>query len=109
LVYVHDARVLRGIARGLCAELGVMCYEDWDSDKTVWLGFTWVESFYYVDPVACSENPACARTLLEMHLEVFRLAKEGKYSVRVDRRLIKRALRRLAELKKLRRATTHGG
>jgi hypothetical protein len=106
LVYIHDVSALRRIAQEFCVKFETMCYEDWDSDKTVWLGFTWVESFYYVDPVACTENPACAKTVLEMHLEVFRLAKEGKYSVRVDRRLIKRALRRLAELKKLRRPAT---
>jgi hypothetical protein len=98
-MHVHDTRTLRDIARGLCAELGVMCYEEDDPDAAVWLGFTWVESFYHVDPIACTENPVCVKTVLEMHLEIYKLAKEGKYSVRVDRRLIKRTLRRLAELK----------
>jgi hypothetical protein len=99
-VHIHDVRELRNIAREFCVEFETMCYEDWMPDKVVLLGYTWVENFYYVDPAKCAESYECLDTLFKMHREVLKLALEGKYSVNVEKRLVRKALRRLREVKK---------
>jgi hypothetical protein len=97
-VYIHDVRELRSIAREFCVEFETMCYEDWVPDEVVLLSYTWIENFYYVDPVKCVENYECLDTLFKMHHEVLKLALEGKYSVRVSKWHIKKALRKLREI-----------
>jgi hypothetical protein len=99
-VYIHDVGELRSIAREFCSKFGAMCYEGWMPDKVVLLGYTWVENFYYVDPAKCAESYECLDTLFKMHREVLKLALEGKYSVNVEKRLMRKALRRLREVKK---------
>jgi hypothetical protein len=56
---------LRGVAREICAKYGTMCYGDRDSDEIVLFGFTWVENFYYIDPVECSKDLECIETVLK--------------------------------------------
>jgi hypothetical protein len=91
---------LRGIAREICAEYGTMCYGDRDPDEIVLFGFTWVENFYYVDPVECSKDLECIETVFNMHSTVLRLALEGKYVVNNDRELLEEAVKRLLTLSK---------
>ena len=89
---------LRAVANEICAKYGTLCFSEEDPDKLVLFGLTWVENFYYVDPVACARNPVCVETIFEMHSTVFKLALEGKYTVTINKRLLERAVRRLLEL-----------
>jgi hypothetical protein len=95
---------LRSIASEICSKYGTLCFTDMDPDKLVLFSLTWVESFYYVDPVACSKNPECVRTIFEMHSTVYKLALENKYIVQINKRLLERAVRRLLALSEKRRS-----
>jgi hypothetical protein len=89
---------LRGIAGEICAKYGTMCYGDRDPDELVLFGFTWVENFYYVDPVECSRDLECIETVFKMHSTVLKLALEGRYIVNINRELLKEAVKRLLAL-----------
>jgi hypothetical protein len=89
---------LRGVAREICAKYGTMCYDDGDPDEIVIFGFTWVENFYYVDPVECSRDLECIETVFKMHNTVLKLALEGRYIVNNDRELLEEAVKRLLTL-----------
>jgi len=95
---------LRRVASEICSEYGTLCFDKRDPDKLVLFSLTWVENFYYVDPVACAKNPECVNTIFEMHSTVLRLALEGKYTVNINKRLLKRAVKRLLELSERLRA-----
>jgi hypothetical protein len=84
----------------VCSELGTLCYSEKDPDELVLLGLTWVENFYYVDPVECSRDTSCVDAVLEMWGEVVSRVAEGRYTVVNDRELARRAVRRLLELEK---------
>jgi hypothetical protein len=92
---------LRALAAELCSELGALCYSEEDPDGLVLLGLTWVENFYYVDPVECSRDASCADAVLEMWSEVVSRVAEGRYTVVNDGELARRAVRRLLELEGL--------
>jgi hypothetical protein len=84
----------------VCSELGTLCYSEEDPDGLVLLGLTWVENFYYVDPVECSRDTSCVDAVLEMWGEVVSRVAEGRYTVVNDEELARRAVRRLLELEK---------
>jgi hypothetical protein len=89
---------LRGVAREICVKYGTMCYGERDPGEIVLFGFTWVENFYYVDPVECSKDLECIEAVFDMHSTVLRLAVEGKYIVNNDRELLEDAVKRLLTL-----------
>ena len=97
---MSDTRRLRALAAELCSELGAPCYSEGDPDGLVLLGLTWVENFYYVDPVECSRDASCVDAVLEMWGEVVSRVAEGRYTVVGDRELARRAVRGLLELEK---------
>jgi hypothetical protein len=96
--YVRDVELLRRVADGICRKHGTMCYSNGDPDDLVLFGFTWVESFYYVDPLDCASDLKCVETVFEMHSEVFRIARSGLYYVLVDEELLENAVERLLAL-----------
>jgi len=91
---------LRALATELCSELGTLCYSEEDPDGLVLLGLTWVENFYYVDPVECYRDTSCVDTVFEMWGEVVSKVAEGRYTVVSDRDLARRAVRGLLELER---------
>ncbi len=94
----NDIAKLRRVASQICSEYGTLCFDEKDPDKLVLFSLTWVENFYYVDPVVCARNFECVNTIFEMHSTVFKLALEGKYAVNINKRLLRRAVKRLLEL-----------
>jgi len=100
--------LLRDIASIICNKYGTLCFSQSDSDDLVIFAFTWVENFYYVDPVECAGDLKCLETVFEMHNTVLKLAREDKYIVNNDIKLIERAVKRLLELSSiLPQTTTH--
>jgi hypothetical protein len=74
----NQLQVLKSIASSICRDLGALCYDHF-SDPNLLEGYllftgTWVESFYYVDPLECVSDESCALKVLDMHGEVFPLA-----------------------------------
>jgi len=99
-VYASSVGVLRRVAEGVCREYKVMCFSAYDPDDLVLFSFTWVEGFYYVDPVECSGDLKCIEEVFRMHGDVFKLARMGLYEIQVDEDLLRRAVERLLALKK---------
>jgi hypothetical protein len=63
--------------------------------------FTWVENFYYIDPLDCASNLKCIETVFEMHSTIFKLAREGRYALSVSRDLLENAVKRLISLREI--------
>ena len=97
---MFSVRDLRLIASEICSKYGTLCFSESDPDDLVLFGFTWVENFYYVDPVECSRDASCVDAVLEMWGEVVSRVAEGRYTVVGDRELARRAVRGLLELEK---------
>ena len=97
-VYTSDVNVLRGVASEVCSRHNTLCFADRDPDELVWFGFTWVETFYYVNPEDCASDLKCLDTLFNMHWEVFKLASRGEYMVYIDRDLLDRAVTKLLRI-----------
>jgi len=91
---------LRRLASKICSKHGTLCFGEADPDDLVLFGFTWVESFYYLDPAECAQDLKCIETVFEMHLTVFNLAREGLYVVNNDEELIESTVKKLLELSK---------
>jgi hypothetical protein len=91
---------LRRVASEICSKYGTLCFSESDPDDLVLFGFTWVENFYYIDPLDCASNLKCIETVFEMHSTIFKLAREGKYVVNNDRVLLEGAVKKLLELSK---------
>jgi len=100
VVLMSSIDLLRCIANSICSKYGALCFFQTDPDELVVLGFTWVENFYYIDPVECARDSKCIETVFEMHYTVLKLAREGKYSVDINIELLEKAVKRLLELKK---------
>jgi hypothetical protein len=97
-VYTSSVSVLRSVAEGICREYRTMCFSVHDPDDLVLFIFTWVEGFYYVDPVECSGDLKCIEEILGMHGDVFKLARMGLYEIQVDEGLLRKAVERLLAL-----------
>jgi hypothetical protein len=89
---------LRSVAEGICREYKTMCFSAYDPDDLVLFSFTWVESFYHVDPAECSEDLKCVEEVFRMHGDVFKLTKMGLYEIQVDEELLRKAVERLLAL-----------
>ena len=95
---MSSIEMLRSIAGNICSKYGTLCFSESDYDELVLFGFTWVENFYYIDPVECARDLKCIETIFEMHSTVLKLAREGKYIVNNDIELLEKAVKRLLEL-----------
>ena len=95
---MSSIQALRRTAREICRKYGTLCFTDMDPDDLVLFGFTWVESFYDVDPVECAKDLKCIETIFEMHSTVFKLAREGMYTINNDRELLENAVKKLLKL-----------
>ena len=62
---------------------------------------TWIESFYYIDPVDCIEDTACIEKILAMHGEIYSLALENKYAIELDREKLFKTIEKLAKLQQI--------
>jgi hypothetical protein len=98
-LYVRDVEHLRRVAESICKKHGTMCYSSGDPDDLVLFGFTWVESFYYVDPLDCTSDLKCVEEVFRMHGEVFKLARMSIYEVLVDEELLEKAIEKLLLLR----------
>ena len=98
---MSSVEALRFTAREICSKYGALCYAETDPDDLVLFGLTWVENFYYVDPVECAQDLKCVETIFEMHSTVFKLAREGAYIVNNDKELLENAVKRLLELSRI--------
>jgi len=92
---------LRQVASEICSRYGTLCFTSRDPDELVLFGLTWVENFYYVDPVECSRDLKCVETIFEMHSTVFKLALEGRYAVNTSRELLESAVKRVLALREI--------
>ncbi|MFZ8783624.1 MAG: hypothetical protein ACO2OR_06550 [Desulfurococcaceae archaeon] len=97
---MSSTTTLRRVASEICSKYGTLCFSESDPDDLVLFGFTWVENFYYIDPLDCASNLKCIETVFEMHSTIFKLAREGKYVVNIDRVLLEGAVKKLLELSK---------
>ena len=95
MVYASSVSELRSVAEGICGEYETMCFSAHDPDDLILFSFTWVEGFYYVDPVECSEDLKCIEEVFRMHSDVFKLARMGLYEIQVDEGLLRKAVERL--------------
>jgi len=98
--------VLRGIASIICSKYSTLCFSESDSDDLVIFAFTWVENFYYINPVECAKDLKCIETIFEMHSTVLKLARDGRYIVNNDIELIEKSIKRLLELSSILSQTT---
>ena len=98
---MFSVRDLRLIASEICSKYGTLCFSESDPDDLVLFGFTWVENFYYVDPVECARDVKCVETVFEMHSTVFKLAREGRYALSISRDLLENAVKRLISLREI--------
>jgi len=103
---VSSVGALRRVARSICRKYGTLCYTNSDPDDLVLFGFTWVENFYYVDPVECARDLKCIETIFEMHSTVFKLAREGVYIINNDKELIENAVKKLLKLSRIYRVAS---
>jgi len=96
-----DTQALRRVASDICSKYGTLCFSESDPDELVLFGFTWVENFYYIDPVECARDLKCVETIFEMHSTVLKLARENKYTVDNNGELLEKAVKKLLELSRI--------
>ncbi len=72
-----------------------------DPDELVIFGLTWVENFYYIDPVECSRDLKCVETIFEMHSTVLKLTLENKYAVNTSREMLESTVKKLLTLREI--------
>jgi len=99
----NQLQVLKNIASSICRDLGALCY-DHINDLNLLEGYllftgTWVESFYYVDPLECVSDESCALKMLDMHGTVFPLAIRNQYVINIDENLFRKAVENLLKLR----------
>ena len=98
-----QVQILKELASKICRGLGVLCYENLNDPNLLesYLLFigTWVESFYYIDPVECVSDENCTLKILNMHREVFSLAIRNRYVINIDENLFRKAVENLLKLK----------
>jgi hypothetical protein len=78
-----QAQVLKSIADGICRELGTLCFSDLSGEeleKMLMFAFTWIETFYYIDPVKCAKDVDYASKALKIHGAVVPLALRNQYT-----------------------------
>ncbi len=99
-----QVQILKGIADRICRELGTLCFSDLSGEeleKMLMYVFTWVETFYYIDPVECAKDEDCASKALEIHGAVVPLALRNQYTVDIDEELIRKTVEELLKIEKL--------
>jgi hypothetical protein len=100
-----QAQVLKSIADGICRELGTLCFSDLSDDeeleKMLMFAFTWIETFYYIDPVECAKDDDCSSKALEIHGAVVPLALRNQYTVHINEELIRKTVEELLKIEKL--------
>jgi len=101
---VYSIDEMKYIAAEVCSKYETLCFDEKDPDELVLFSFTWIENFYYVDPVDCARDLDCIETIFNMHSIVTRLVLENKYSVNIDKDLIEYAVKSLLALGELTRS-----
>ena len=99
-----QAQVLKSIADRICRELGTLCFNDLsceELEKMLIFVFTWIETFYYIDPVECAKDEDCTSKTLEIHGAVVPLALRNQYTVYIDEELIRKTVEELLKIEKL--------
>jgi hypothetical protein len=101
----NKLQALKSIASRVCRDLGAPCYDHFNDpnllESYLLLIGTWVESFYYIDPVECVSDEGCALKILDMHGEIFPLAIRNQYVINIDENLFRKAVENLLKLKQL--------
>jgi len=96
-MFVDSIDILKSIADEICGSENVMCIDD-NSGDMLKLSFSWVESFYYIDPRECVEDIDCIRNIFDMHLNIFRLSIENKYMFNVEKEILINTIKKLKSL-----------
>jgi hypothetical protein len=93
---------LKRLVDSICTEYNAMCFTDItdpeDLEKTLLFIGTWVESFYYVEPMLCINDVECVEKIFDMHGEVLNLALKDEYIVNLDEKLFRKTVEKLLEL-----------
>lgn len=96
-----QVQVLKSIADRICRDLGILCFSDLnneDLEKMLMYVFTWIESFYYIDPVECAKDEDCASKALKIRGAVVPLALRNQYTVYIDEELIRKTVEGLQKI-----------
>ncbi|MCI4435691.1 MAG: hypothetical protein JHC33_02620 [Ignisphaera sp.] len=96
-----QTQILKGIADRICRELGTLCFSDLSDEeleKMLMYVFTWVETFYYIDPVECAKDEDCASKALEIHGAVVPLALRNQYTIYINEELIRKTVEGLQKI-----------
>jgi len=99
-----QSQILKGIADRICRELETLCFSDLSDEeleKMLMYVFTWIETFYYIDPVECAKDDDCASKALEIHGAVVPLALRNQYIVHINEELIRKTVEELLKIEKL--------
>jgi hypothetical protein len=100
-----QAQVLKSIADGICRELGTLCFSDLSGgeelEKMLMFAFTWIETFYYTDPVECAKDYDCSSKALEIHGAAAPLALRNQYTVYINEKLIRKTVEELLKIEEL--------
>jgi len=93
---------LKRLVDSICTEYNAMCFTDItdpeDLEKILLFIDTWVESFYYVEPMLCINDVECVEKNFDMHGEVLNLALKDEYIINLDEQLFRRTVEKLLEL-----------
>jgi hypothetical protein len=99
-----QVKTLEELADKICRELKVLCYNDIEDpdllEKILLFVGTWIENFYYIDPVECVKDIDCVSKILNMHGEVFSLAIRNLYIINIDEDLFRETVEKLLKLSK---------
>lgn len=86
------------IAREICSRYGVLCLEaagETDYEKLIIFSLTWIENFFYIDPLTCGKDQACIEKIFDMHREVLEYALRGEYIVDLNKEKFLESVKRL--------------
>ncbi len=72
-MFTDSIEYLKNVAREICMKEETLCIND-DNDMLKF-SISWIENFYYIDPMECIEDVYCLKKLFEIHDDVFKLSR----------------------------------